>query len=151
MNWSRFKHDTINNVFGKQKVPTIVGTLATFVYTLVVILVPMGADPSPYLGPAVGGFVAGAVLGTNVYDGLMYGLRAATYGFVLFALTVAIGSFVLFFMATGQTYFYYSSFFGLIVVFGLVPMAGFAGAIAGPIGTLARRFVVPREYNPPVR
>lgn len=151
MNWSRFKHDTINNVFGKQKVPTIVGALVTLLYTITIMIVPTNIGLSPYFGPVLGGFVAGAVLGTNVYDGLMYGFRAAAYGFVLVAATVAIGSFVLFFIATGQTFFYYSSFFGLLVVFGLVPVAGFGGALAGPIGTLARRFVVPRRYNPPVR
>lgn len=153
MNWSRFKRDTTRNVFGKSKLPTVVGTLVTAAYTLLIMLVPLnlGLDVVPYLGPLVGGFTAGAVLGTNVYDGVMYGARAAAYGIVIVAFVATVGSFVLFLQATGQQYFYFSSFVGLVIIFALVPLAGFAGALAGPVGTLVRRTVVPRQYNPPVR
>lgn len=153
MNWSRFKRDTTRNVFGKSKLPTVVGTLVTAAYTLFIMIVPLnlGLDVVPYLGPLVGGFTAGAVLGTNVYDGVMYGARAAAYGIVIVAFVATVGSFVLFLQATGQQYFYFSSFIGLVIIFALVPLAGFAGALAGPVGTLARRTVVPRQYNPPVR
>ena len=153
MNWSRFKRDTTRNVLGKSKLPTAVGTLVTVVYSVFVILVPLnvGLDIVPYLGPLLGGFTAGAVLGTNVYDGVMYGARAAAYGILIFAVVLTIGSFVLFLEATGQQYFYISSFIGLVVTFALVPLAGFAGALAGPVGTLVRRTVVPRQYNPPAR
>jgi hypothetical protein len=153
MNWSRFKRDTTRNVFGKSKLPTVVGTLVTAAYTLLIMLVPLnlGLDVVPYLGPLVGGFTAGAVLGTNVYDGVMYGTRAAAYGIVIVAFVATVGSFVLFLQATGQQYFYFSSFVGLVIIFALVPLAGFAGALAGPVGTLVRRTVVPRQYNPPVR
>jgi len=141
------------NVFGKSKLPTIVGTLVTAVYTLFIMLVPLniGLDIVPYLGPLLGGFTAGAVLGTNVYDGVMYGARAAAYGVVIVAIVATIGSFILFLEATGQRFFYFSSFIGLVITFALVPLAGFAGAMAGPAGTLARRTVIPRQYNPPVR
>jgi hypothetical protein len=151
MNWSRFKHDTINNVFGKQKVPTIVGALVTAVYTTAIMIFPVGIDIAPYIGPPLGGFVAGAILGTNVYDGVAYGVRAGAYGFVVVAFVVTIGSFVLFLQATGDQYFYVSSFLGLLIIFAIVPLSAFAGGIAGPVGTLARRLVVPKQYNPPAR
>lgn len=153
MNWSRFKHDTKRNVLGKSKWPTIVGTLVAAAYTITVMIVPYDVNSEffPYLGAPLGGLVAGAVLGTNVYDGFMYGFRAGAYGMVIVSFVAAIGSFVLFFQATGQTYFYFSSFIGLVAIFAITPIFGFVGAFGGALGTITRRTVVPKRYNPPVR
>lgn len=152
-NWSRMKHDAIKNVFGKSKSATITGTVVTAAYTLLIMIVPINLSPEfiAYLGPILGGFAAGAILGTNVYDAVMYGVRAGAYGFVIVAVVVVIGSFILFLEATGQRYFYVSSFLGLLIVFAIVPLSAFAGGVGGPIGTLARRAVLPSEYNPPIR
>lgn len=144
-NWSRFKHDTVNNVFGKSKTPTIVGTLVTLVYTVLIMLAPFEIPIQfvAYLGPLFGGAVAGALLNTNVYQAVMYGFRAGAYGFVLFGVLIGIGSFVLLSEMTGQQYFLLSSLASLIVMIAIVPGMGLLGGIAGPIGIVARRTVFP--------
>lgn len=152
-NWSRFKHDTMNNAFGKSRLPTVVGSVITLLYTLVVMFAPITIpfEFVAYMGPFLGGAVAGGMHGTNAYDGFMYGARAGAYGFVLVALVAMIGSFLFLLDATGQTYFLTSSIVGMIVLFMITPVMGLLGAVGGSVGTLVRRSVVPQQYNPPIR
>jgi len=152
-NWSRFKHDTMNNALGKSRTPTIVGSVVTLVYTLVVMFAPVNITIEfvAYMGPFVGGAVAGGMHGTNAYDGFMYGARAGAYGFVMVAIVAMVGSFVFLFDATGQTYFMTSSIVGMLILFMVTPVMGLLGAVGGSVGTFVRRSVVPQQYNPPVR
>lgn len=99
-------------------------------------------------GGGVGGLVAGFALGTNAYDGMAAGLRAGAFGVVTLT-AMATGTFlVLWHTSSGQLFYYWASFYGLVGAIVFVPMYGLTGLVGGAVGVLVRRWTLPDHLNP---
>ncbi|WP_225334102.1 hypothetical protein [Halomicrobium urmianum] len=154
MNWNRFRRDAVRTTFGKRWRVSVLGVGVAALYTLAMVVAGTVLDlPTAvtYAGGAVAGFVAGVALGTNPVDAFAYGVRAGGVGMALVSVVVGVGSFALWFSASGQAFLLVSSLIGMLGIVMLVPVYALAGGFFASLGTVLRRVVLPSEYNPPAR
>ncbi|WP_226012937.1 hypothetical protein [Halomicrobium salinisoli] len=154
MNWSRFRRDAVRTTVGKQWHVSALGIGVAVLYTLAMMVAGTAFDlpeAVTYAGGAVAGFVAGVALGTNPVDAFAYGVRAGGIGMTLVSVAVGVGSFALWFDASGRAFLLVSSLIGMLGIVMLVPVYALAGGFFAAIGTVLRRLVLPSEYNPPAR
>lgn len=145
------RHQLVSDFVGRPWWVTAVGTATAVTYVLAAFY---------YLGPEVwgtgvfyaggiaGGVAAGFFLGTNIYDGLIAGLRAGAYGVVAIAVLATATFLTLWYAQSGQLFLYWSTFYGLVGFLIFVPIYGLTGMVSGAVGVLVRRVVVPDHLNP---
>ncbi|WP_254272621.1 DUF5518 domain-containing protein [Haloarcula marina] len=146
----RFRH-TLDQFVGRPRWVTVLGTATVLAYAVAVFYaggLEVGGDVTFYAAGLVGGLVAGFALGTNVYDGMAAGLRAGAFGVVTLAVAATAAFFVLWQAASGQLFFYWASFYGLLGLIFLAPIYGFTGILGGAVGVLLRRWTLPDHLNP---
>ncbi|MFB6141995.1 MAG: hypothetical protein ABEJ30_01480 [Halorientalis sp.] len=152
MKLSRVKRDARLTLLGRPWWVPVLGAVVTATYSFAMVgigSVGVNLGAAGYAGGIVGGAVAGAALGTNWHDGMMAGLRAGLHGALAVVGVFVVGTFAVLYLQSGLPFPYWSSALGAIVAMFLVPVYAFTGALAGSLGVLCRRFVLPRRYNPP--
>lgn len=151
MGSSYTRHEFVLSAVGKHWWVTGLGTSSVLVYVFSTFFI-QGADvwgtPTLYAGGAVGGVVSGFVLGTNVYDGLVAGLRAGIYGVLALSVVIIATLFALWYANSGHLFFYWTPLYGFLGAVVFAPLYGLTGMIGGAVGVLARRAVVPDHLNP---
>lgn len=148
-NYSR--HEFVSDFVGRPWWVTAVGAGTGVVYVLAAYLFlgpEVWGTGVYYAGGVVGGTGAGFVLGTNIYDGLVAGLRAGAYAVVTIAVLATIAFLTLWYSQSGQMFFYWSAFYGLVGFIAFAPIYALTGMVSGAVGVLVRRLVVPGHLNP---
>ncbi|MCU4719158.1 hypothetical protein [Halapricum hydrolyticum] len=151
MGSSYTRHEFVLSAVGQRWWVTGIGTSVVLLYVISAFFlrgVEIWGTTALYAGGAVGGVVAGFVLGTNVYDGLVAGLRAGIYGLIALSVVGAVTLFVLWYSNSGDFFFYWVPLYGFVGFVGFVPVYAITGMVSGAVGVLARRVVVPDHLNP---
>lgn len=142
---------TVDQFVGEPWWVSTLGAATVVVYVLTLFYVG-GLDAARsawlFVGGLLGGLVAGFALGTNVYDGMAAGLRAGAYGVAALTVVATAAFLVLWQTPSGEPFFYWASFYGLVGAVLFVPLFGFVGLVSGALGVAVRRSTLPDRLNP---
>lgn len=146
----RFRH-TLDQFAGRPWWVSTLGSATVVAYVLALFYVggvDAGRSAWLFVGGVLGGLVAGFALGTNVYDGMAAGLRAGAYGVGALTVVATAAFLVIWQTPSGEPFFYWASFYGLVGAVLFVPIFGFVGLVSGALGVVLRRWTLPDHLNP---